>query len=672
VQAGTVTLEARINSDLAITESDTTNNTNTITVTFEDTPPLRMKLVPVRYTEGGATYLASDFHRNRLFNWLGRAYPIPYVQATVQVLDFPSTSTRNADNVNSQIGQLRSLDLAAGGDSRVVYYGMVDDGGGFMRGKSAGIPASIASGPTGSGNWGWDFDGSYGDWYGGHEIGHTRGRYHAEFCGAGGGRSYPYPDGRIGPADNSFYGFDIDTLTVYSPETWTDLMTYCDFEWVSDFTYEGIRDYLVSHDTPRTVALTGEYLAVFGMVNLTQNTATLDTMYLLANPADIPDRVEGEYSIRLLDSGGATLADYPFTPLELDTGPPEPGDGGGEGDQMALINEMVAWDDATARVAIIHNGSELAGQDVSANAPTVTVTAPNGGETLSSGNATFTWTASDADGDPLTYVVQYSPDNGATWSTLTTGLTEASFEIAVADLPGSDQALIRVLASDGINTGQDQSDATFTVTGKAPQASITTPADGSSYLEGQTILLQGSAIDLEDGTLTGDSLTWSSDLDGDLGTGVFTTTTLSVGAHTITLTATDSDSQSDTDQVTLTVGEEAESTAALVVEPAGFSIYATVGADPVQKTLSIRDAAGGEFAWSASSDQSWLTLSAVSGAAPDVITATISPAMVSAGMYTATITVTADGGLADSPQTLNAYLTVQQISKIYLPLVIKE
>ena len=91
---------------------------------------------------------------------------------------------------------------------------MVSDGGGFMRGCAMDIPAYVASGPTGTGTWGWDFDGSYGDWYGGHELGHTYGRGHANFCGAGGGPSYPYAGGRISPSltgNTALYGFDIST-----------------------------------------------------------------------------------------------------------------------------------------------------------------------------------------------------------------------------------------------------------------------------------------------------------------------------------------------------------------------------------------------------------------------------------------------------------------------------
>jgi hypothetical protein len=73
------------------------------------------------------------------------------------------------------------------------------------------------------------------------------------FCGATGGASYPYPDGRISPAltgATALYGFDILNRAIYDPN-WKDVMTYCQSEWVSDFTYEGIRAYLSSVGSAR-------------------------------------------------------------------------------------------------------------------------------------------------------------------------------------------------------------------------------------------------------------------------------------------------------------------------------------------------------------------------------------------------------------------------------------
>ena len=77
-----------------------------------------------------------------------------------------------------------------------------------------------------------------------------------------------------------------------------------------------------------------------------------------------------------------------------------------------------------------------------------------------------------------------------------------------------------VVASDGVNTSQDVSDAVFNVESKPPDASILYPQDGITSAPGSLLVLEGMATDLEDGPLTGDlQFTWSSSLDGELGIG---------------------------------------------------------------------------------------------------------------------------------------------------------
>ncbi|MEA1876775.1 MAG: LpqB family beta-propeller domain-containing protein, partial [Bacteroidota bacterium] len=87
-----------------------------------------------------------------------------------------------------------------------------------------------------------------------------------------------------------------------------------------------------------------------------------------------------------------------------------------------------------------------------------------------------------------------------------------------------------------------------------PTATITSPPNGATYTEGEEVAFRGSGDDTEDGALTGDSLVWTSSIDGQIGTGgSFTKTDLSVGAHTITLAATDHDGATETDIITITV-----------------------------------------------------------------------------------------------------------------------
>lgn len=86
-----------------------------------------------------------------------------------------------------------------------------------------------------------------------------------------------------------------------------------------------------------------------------------------------------------------------------------------------------------------------------------------------------------------------------------------------------------------------------------PTASIVSPADGDAFDEGSSVTFQGSATDTEDGTLTGSSLVWTSDLDGQLGTGeTVETSSLSAGDHTISLTATDSDGAAGQASISIT------------------------------------------------------------------------------------------------------------------------
>lgn len=90
-----------------------------------------------------------------------------------------------------------------------------------------------------------------------------------------------------------------------------------------------------------------------------------------------------------------------------------------------------------------------------------------------------------------------------------------------------------------------------------PSVSITSPDDGATFDAGADVTLEGSASDPEDGSLTGSSLAWSSDVDGDLGTGTSVTVSdLSEGAHEITLEATDSEGATASSSVSITVGSQ--------------------------------------------------------------------------------------------------------------------
>jgi hypothetical protein len=208
----------------------------------------------------------------------------------------------------------------------------------------------------------------------------------------------------------------------------------------------------------------------------------------------------------------------------------------------------------TAEFRIKHNATQIGVLPVSSASPSVTVTAPNGGEVWpGSGPATISWTVTDGDSDPLSYAVQYSPD-GVNWMMLATNIMTTTYTIDAAQIAGGAQARVQVIATDGIHTATDESDAAFTVGEKLPQAFILAPQDGAFFGAGGALFLEGYAYDLEDGALSDSAFQWSSDLDGELGTGGRILGCLSPGKHTLTMKGMDKTGKITTATTTIDIG----------------------------------------------------------------------------------------------------------------------
>jgi len=153
--------------------------------------------------------------------------------------------------------------------------------------------------------------------------------------------------------------------------------------------------------------------------------------------------------------------------------------------------------------------------------------------------------------DGVQYTAYICPSGDEDWFRF---YEETQAELDTSFWPETEQGMVRVLVTDGVNTSQDAT-GPFTVTTKAPVVFIATPEDDSSVPPETPILFSASGYDPEDGPMAGDVFSWSSDRDGDLGTGeeVFVPEP-SPGWHEITVSATDSDENTATDTIRVYVG----------------------------------------------------------------------------------------------------------------------
>lgn len=171
-------------------------------------------------------------------------------------------------------------------------------------------------------------------------------------------------------------------------------------------------------------------------------------------------------------------------------------------------------------------------------APDVTISSPPDGGTSVVGEAvTFSGEANDLEDGPIT-------GSALVWTSDLDGPIGTGAEFSRDDLSGGFHE-ITLTATDSEGASGEAS-ITFGV-GGAPQAAIISPEDQASGAPhtvtlGSNVTFSGSGLDVEDGELGGAALSWSSNVDGVLGTGTsLPVDDLTAGMHTVTLTATDSD-----------------------------------------------------------------------------------------------------------------------------------
>ncbi|NOQ65580.1 MAG: hypothetical protein GQ582_13800 [Methyloprofundus sp.] len=257
-------------------EGEVAINGNTqLRLTVEKAPPLRIRVIGFRYTDGNQSFTPDAVHFAFFKSYLLRSFPTNNIDWSQIVVDGNFQAPFDditASRVHAHLAAMRSREISAGVDPRTHYYGIVSDANGryFLRGKAADIPGIpspdiVACGPVGepNGGFGGDTDVSYADWYGAHELCHTYGRYHPGFPPYdpvtergqdASDANFPYPEGNLSSDALEHVGFDIGDNNLNLPmkilprQLHHDVMTYKEKQWLSAYTYQAILERLRQED----------------------------------------------------------------------------------------------------------------------------------------------------------------------------------------------------------------------------------------------------------------------------------------------------------------------------------------------------------------------------------------------------------------------------------------
>jgi outer membrane protein assembly factor BamB len=265
-----------------------------------------------------------------------------------------------------------------------------------------------------------------------------------------------------------------------------------------------------------------DVLFVGGIV-FDNDTVNLQPFYHFSDGyADLESGDTGNYTLRFLDVNQQVLGNVGFN-MTFDSDL-----------NFTGFGFAVPYPSNASQIQLLHGDTVIASRGISANPPLVNMTYPSSGETLTSGqDVTIQWQASDPENDILSYTVLYTPDNGSSWIPIQTDVTDTSLNWTVPNDHPADQCRVKVVATDGVNTGEAISSGTFTILRHGvstddiqmsksiigngySMATNVTVSDSGNYTEtpkidiyANTTLINSQTITLSNGSSTTIILAWN-------------------------------------------------------------------------------------------------------------------------------------------------------------------
>jgi hypothetical protein len=265
-----------------------------------------------------------------------------------------------------------------------------------------------------------------------------------------------------------------------------------------------------------------------------------------------------------------------------------------------VIERRLNLTDATATGGGMQTCIMVAG--VSNNAPVVTINTPADGSSFNAGDSiSFSGMATDTEDGVISASLS--------WTSSIDGSIGSGASVMTSSLSVGVHTITASVTDSGGLPGSDSITVTVNPPGTDPEVMITGPADGSIFTEGDPINFTGTASDAEDPGLSDADLSWTSSIDGSIGSGAsFSTSTLSVGVHTITASVTDSDGRTGSDSITVTVNAAANTAPMVTItNPSDGATFTQIDSIPFAGTASDDeepDISGADLSWTSNIDGS--------------------------------------------------------------------